>query len=341
MLQQSERIAGALAEAEQAFSGAGGIDHRLGQAEKALARAAPLAGGHLDDALATLDRAVVEVAEASAALNRAARDLDLDPRRLERQEERLFALRDMARKHRVGVDALAGLRDDFARRLALIDDGADRLGRLAAEATATRRGFAERVAALSAARREAATRLDAAVQRELAPLRLDRAIFRTTFTDLPEADWGADGGERVAFEVATNPGSAPGPIARIASGGELSRFMLALKVSLAERGSATTLVFDEVDAGIGGAVADKVGERLARLGRGAQVLVVTHSPQVAARGGHHWRVAKHERAGTVRVEVDALDDAARREEIARMLAGAEITRAAREAADSLLTAGQA
>jgi len=339
-LQQGERIGEAVREAEAAMQQGGGIDGRLRQAEKALLRVAQAAGGRLDETLAALDRVAAELNEAQAALERAAAVLDPSPERLERAEERLFALRDLARKHRVAPDALPDLHAEFARRLAALEEGGDRLGRLTSASAAARRRFMAAAQALGAARAEAAGRLDAAMTRELAPLRLDRALFRTVLEPLEEADWSAEGTERASFQVATNPGTAPGPLSRIASGGELSRFMLALKVALTEGRAARTMVFDEVDSGVGGAVADRIGERLARLGEAGQVLVVTHSPQVAARGTHHWRVAKREAAGRAHVDVERLDEPARREEIARMLAGAEVTGAARAAAESLLAAGQ-
>ena len=193
---------------------------------------------------------------------------------------------------------------------------------------------------LSKARRRAASKLDKAVDAELGPLKLEKARFRTIVEGLEESAWGRDGADRVVFEVATNPGQPPGPLTRVASGGELSRFLLALKVVLAAGKTTPTLIFDEVDSGIGGATADAVGERLARLAEDAQVLVVTHSPQVAARGSHHWRVEKQAKGKSTVTDVSELDDAARREELARMLAGATVTDEARAAADSLI-AGQA
>jgi DNA repair protein RecN (Recombination protein N) len=220
--------------------------------------------------------------------------------------------------------------------LAALEEGGDALAETARRARAARETFVELARALGAGRARAALALAEAVMGELPPLRLDRARFAVELEPLPEDAWTADGAERVGFVVATNPGEAPGPLARIASGGELSRFMLALKVVLARVGSAPCLVFDEVDAGIGGATAEAVGERLGRLGRDVQVLVVTHAPQVAARADHHFRVAKAVRDGRAVVEVAGLGDGERREEIARMLAGARVTEAARAAADSLI-----
>ncbi len=350
MLMHREKLIDAIAAALDQLGGERGAEQALGAATRLLQRVADRAGGRLDPALAALDRAAAEATEATAALQSLSADIDLDASELERLEERLFALRTAARKHGLEVDALPVLREDLARRLALIEDQGDHLETLARQAAVARAGYAAAAAELSAARQEAAGRLDAAVAAELPPLKLDKATFRTQVEPLAEADWGPTGRDRIAFQVATNPGAPPGPLNKIASGGELARFMLALKVVLARTSPVPTLVFDEVDSGISGAVADAVGERLARLARGLQVLVVTHSPQVAARAGHHWRVEKRaagnanatgngdgERVVTTVTELPA---AARREEIARMLSGAVITDQARAAADSLMAAEQ-
>lgn len=260
----------------------------------------------------------------------------MDPRALEKLEERLFALRAAARKHGVDVDALAALREEMAGRLLLIEDQGDLLAKLAKEAEQARAAFHKAAEALSAARREAAGRLDVAVAAELAPLKMEKAKFRTLVEPLDESEWNASGIDRVAFQVATNPGSPPGALNKIASGGELARFMLALKVVLAQTSTVGTLVFDEVDTGIGGAVAAAVGERLETLGHGLQVLVVTHSPQVAARGAVHLKVQKSQKGEQVTTGVAELDGDERREEIARMLSGATVTAEARAAADSLI-----
>jgi DNA repair protein RecN (Recombination protein N) len=264
--------------------------------------------------------------------------LDSDPQKLEQIEERLFALRALARKHNVDVDALGALRDDMARKLGSIDAAGGDLKKLAAATAQARAAYAAAAARLGEARRKAAAKLDKAVNKELSPLKMEKASFRTAIEALDPDNGGPEGLERVAFEVSTNPGAPPGALAKIASGGELARFMLALKVALAGTGDAAVLVFDEVDSGIGGAVADAVGERLARLGVDVQVLVVTHSPQVAARGLHHWRVQKTQGKSTSTTVVPLIA-AERREEIARMLAGAKITDEARAAADKLLAAG--
>ncbi len=318
-----------------------GLEATLGRARRQLERAAEKAGGRLDAALAALDRAGLELGEAVAALQAFGSAVDAEPGRLEAVDERLYALRDLARKHQVPPEALPGLRERFAARLAAIDEGSEARRRHEERTAAARADYVRAATALSAARADAAARLDRAVAAELPPLKLEAARFATRLAALEEADWGEHGLERVAFEVATNPGTAMGPIARIASGGELARFMLALKVVLSRVGAAPTLVFDEVDSGIGGATAAAVGERLQRLGRELQVLVVTHSPQVAARGVHHWRVSKDAggRGGAAALTlVEELAAAARREEIARMLSGRRVTDAARAAADSLIAA---
>lgn len=315
----------------------------LNAAHRLVDRAAAKAGDRLAAALQSLAAATVEASEAVAQIELVLADLDSDPQKLEQIEERLFALRALARKHNVEVDALGALQGEMARKLASIDSAGADLKKLAAATAEARAAYAAAAAKLSEARRKAAAKLDKTVNKELAPLKMEKASFRTTIDTLAEGPNGEMGGgpeglDRVAFEVSTNPGAAPGPLAKIASGGELARFMLALKVALAGTGDAAALVFDEVDAGIGGAVADAVGERLARLGVDVQVLVVTHSPQVAARGLHHWRVQKTQGKSTSTTVVP-LEAAERREEIARMLAGAKITDEARAAADKLLAAG--
>jgi len=339
LLTHRAQVAEAMAAAWSDLANDRGGARALNAAARQLEKIRDKAGGKLDPSIAALERAIVETNEAMALLEAARREDEADDASLDRIEDRLHALRAMARKHGVAVDALAPLQAELAARLAAIEDGGAGLTRLAAEEERAKAGYVSATALLSERRRRAATQLDRAVQGELAPLKLDRARFRTLLDPLEEAEWGPDGVERVAFEVATNPGSAPGPLAKIASGGELSRFLLALKVVLARVSSVPTIVFDEVDSGIGGAVADAVGERLARLGRELQVLVVTHSPQVAARGAQHWRVAKHQAAKATVTRVEALDPPSRREEIARMLSGATITAEARAAADSLLAAG--
>jgi DNA repair protein RecN (Recombination protein N) len=341
LLQNAERLGETLNEAIGELAGAAGAQAALARAARRLERARERGYGLLDAAAAATERAANETAEALDVLEAAIRNLELDPRELEAVEERLFALRAVARKHQVAVADLPALRDAIAARLATIEAGSESA---AALVNATAMARAEYIAVadwVSRVRQAAALRLDAAVAIELSPLRLDKARFRTVVTPLDEPDWGEHGCERVHFEIATIPEAPFGPLARIASGGELSRFMLALKLVLADTSSVPTLIFDEVDSGIGGAVAAAVGERLQRLGTGLQVLVVTHSPQVAARGAYHWRVAKLLRDRKTVTQVEELDADERQEEIARMLSGRTITAEARAAAASLIAGGQA
>ncbi|MEE8189224.1 MAG: DNA repair protein RecN [Kiloniellales bacterium] len=334
-----EAMNAALGELSGGDAAAGGAEPAIAAARRALERAAPQAGGRLDGALGALDRAALEVEEALGQLHTLSTEIDQNAGRLEAVEERLFGLRDLARKHGTEVDRLPALRGELAARLSAIDDSGARLSDLEGAARAARQAYREAAESLSAARGKAVKRLDTAVARELPPLKLEKAVFYTRVERLEESAWGPHGLDRVAFEATTNPGSPRGPIARIASGGELARFLLALKLVLAEVGPRRTLVFDEVDAGVGGATADAIGERLARLTRDRQVLVVTHSPQVGARGAHHWRVHKEPDGKRVATRVSPLSREERREEIARMLAGAEVTDEARAAAKRLIEAG--
>ncbi|MCE9650847.1 MAG: DNA repair protein RecN [Parvibaculum sp.] len=339
LMMHSEKIAADLIEAQDALAGNGGLEARLAQAMRRLARAAEQVGGRLDASIAALDRTLVEAAEARDELARATRALEFDPQRLERAETRLFALRAAARKHNVTVDNLAALAEKFRGELADIEGGEVKLAALTQAADAARAAYMKAAEALSAARAKAAGKLDQEVMSELKPLKLDKATFKTSVERLAPENAGPDGLDRVSFLISTNPGAPLGPLIKIASGGELSRFVLALKVALASQGSAPTLIFDEVDAGVGGAVAEAVGLRLAELSKTAQVLVVTHSPQVAARAQHHLRISKSEmkaRGARVATRVDVLDASERREEIARMLAGATVTDEARAAAGKLI-----
>ena len=331
-----EKLVSALGEALAAVAGDAGALARLGAAERRLERSAALAPELLDPAVAAISRALIEVGEAEAVLEAALRRVDADGDSLERVEERLFALRDAARKHRVGVDALPALLEETRTLLLRLDAGAGDLEEADRRAAAARTAFRAAAERLSAGRATAAARLAKAVEAELPPLRLERAKVRVSLEPLPDEQWSAEGAERVAFEVCTNPGQPFGPLAKIASGGELSRFMLALKVVLARLDAAATLIFDEIDAGVGGATADAVGERLARLATERQVLVVTHAPQIAARATRHYRVGKRVAGGRTRVDVRELTLAERQDEVARMLAGAEVTEAARAAAASLM-----
>jgi DNA repair protein RecN (Recombination protein N) len=344
LLMNREQILEAMAAAHTELSGDSGAETRLTAAARRLGRIAEKAGAAVQPIVEALDRAGAEAAEAVRLLQAASDDLEADPGRLEQVDTRLFALRDAARKHGVEVEALPPLAQQMAERLAALDARGDVLARLTAEEAAARDAYVVAAETLGRERGKAAARLDKAVNAELPPLKLEKAKFRTRLDRLEESDWGETGLDRVAFEVTTNPGMPPGPLARIASGGELSRFMLALRVALAAADPVPTLVFDEVDSGIGGATAAAVGERLARLAERVQVLVVTHSPQVAARGRWHWRVEKaaaRKGAAAVTTNVEALEEAGRREEIARMLSGATVTDEARAAADQLLAGSRA
>src|SRR5436190_13969320 len=321
-----------------------GLDELLGGSEGAIAQlrhaARRIERGATDhpllaEALASLDRALIEACEAEDRIARAAEALAFDPARLDLVEARLFDIRALARKHRVEPDALAALGTQMREQLATIEAGGEHLAELDRALLAARQAYAEAAQQLAHERRDTATRLDAAVAAELLPLKLDSARFRT---EIVEAEAGPAGTDRVEFAVSTNPGAPFGPLTRIASGGELSRFILALKVALAEAGSAATMIFDEVDRGVGGAVASAIGERLARLAQQSQVLVVTHSPQVAARASQHYRIEKSHGADGTRTSVRKLSAEERREEIARMLSGASITEEARAQASRLLDA---
>ncbi len=336
-LQNAEKLLAGLAEALDQLRGEASTEAALQRAAGPLARLAETAGGAvLAPAVAALDRAGAELEDAAQQLQSIANDVDAEGGTLEQLEERLFALHATARKHETAADRLPQVLAALQAQLATIDDTGDQLLRLAQAADQARRAYVAAAERLRAARQQAAAALDRAIAAELPPLKLERATFETSIERLDEADWGAAGIDRVAFLVATNPGAAPGPIQKVPSGGELSRFMLALKVVLATGDGAPTLVFDEVDAGIGGATAAAVGARLARLATAHQVLVVTHSPQVAALGDHHWRIVKRSDDDGVAVAVAALAGAARREEIARMLSGARVTDEARAAATRLL-----
>jgi DNA repair protein RecN (Recombination protein N) len=315
----------------------GGSDGAVAQLRQAARRIERGAADHplFAEALASLDRALIEASEAEDRIVRAAEAMTVDPARLEQAEARLFDIRGLARKHRVEPDRLAALGKQMREQLAAIEAGGEHIAELDRQLVMAREIYAAAAGTLTRERHEAAARLDAAVASELAPLKLDAARFRTA---IAAAEPGPTGTDRVEFEVSTNPGAPFGPLTRIASGGELSRFILALKVALAEAGSAATMIFDEVDRGVGGAVASAIGERLARLAQQSQVLVVTHSPQVAARASHHYRIEKSHGEDGTRTTVRKLSAEERREEIARMLSGASITAEARAQASRLLDA---
>jgi DNA repair protein RecN (Recombination protein N) len=336
-MQKGARLAEDIGAAAKLLQGSEGALSLLRQSARRLDR---IAGEHdkLGEALAAIDRAVIEASEAEDRLSEAAEAMAYDPARLEEAETRLFELRALARKHRVEPEALPALAEELAGKLAAIESGEEHLAALEKAVTQSRAAYEAAAGELSRLRNAAAARLDLAVARELAPLKLDAAKFKTVTEPQGEAQWSARGRDRVEFEVSTNPGAPFAPLTRIASGGELSRFILALKVALAERGGARTMIFDEIDRGVGGAVASAIGERLHRLAAQAQLLVVTHSPQVAARGNQHLLIEKSHEGIVTRTSVQQLDEAKRREEIARMLSGAQVTDEARAQATRLLEA---
>ena len=340
-LMNGQKLSKAMAEAREMIAGEHPAAASLRSATRTLEHVQEEVGGHMEAAIAALGQAAIEAAEAEAALAEAEHGLDLDPRRLDAAEERLFALRAAARKHHTEVEMLTPLLADFRRRLEQLDHSGAAHVQLSQASANARAEFLQAAQRLSTTRTRAAKALDKALKGEFAPLKLGGATFRTSIDKLEENQAGAAGLERVHFEIATNPGSPPGPLEKIASGGERARLLLALKVCLAKSKGVPSLVFDEVDEGVGGAVADAVGERLARLAQDVQVLVVTHSPQVAARGERHIRVLKESAKNTARATVETLDGAARREEIARMLSGAQVTDEARAAAQSLIASAPA
>ena len=338
-MMQAEKAAEDLRDAHQAVAGKDSPVPMLAAAVRRLERRQAQAGSLIAPAVKAIDAALVSLDEARGHLEQALAAAEHDPGALERIEERLFALRAAGRKYNAPVDNLAALAARYAADLALIDAGEARLKALEQTASAAAETYAKAAAALSERRRGVAEMLDKAVNSELKPLKLERAKFSCEI-ESGNAAAGPTGIDRVEFWVRTNPGTPPGPLMKVASGGELARFLLALKVVIADKGSAPTLVFDEIDTGVGGAVADAIGVRLARLGRRVQVLAVTHAPQVAARADHHYLISKDAAAKGKRVitRVAELEPARRREEIARMLAGAEITAEARAAAERLMRA---
>ncbi|MGQ3231129.1 MAG: DNA repair protein RecN [Blastomonas fulva] len=334
-MQKGERLSGDIADLFATFEGSKGALAQLRGAARKLDRIAeehPL----LNEALEALDRSVIEADDAEAKLRAASEALTYDSVRLDEMERRLFDLRALARKHNVAGDALPDLLARMQADWAALESGGANLTALDKARHAAKAAYVSAAEALSSERAKAGKELDAAVQGELIPLKLDAARFRTLVDPLDETRWGPSGMDHVEFLISTNPGSDFAPLMKIASGGELSRFILALKVALAEQGGAETMIFDEIDRGVGGAVASAIGERLARLALTTQLLVVTHSPQVAARGAHHLLIAKTSDGTVARTGVRLLDDADRKEEIARMLSGAEITPEARAQADRLL-----
>ncbi|HZC54711.1 MAG TPA: DNA repair protein RecN [Xanthobacteraceae bacterium] len=336
-MMQAEKVGEDLRATHDSVSGPNSPVPPLATAVRRLERRTAQIPALIEPAVKAIDAALNSLEEARLHLEHALRVADYDPNELERIEERLFALRAAGRKYNVPVDNLAALAERYEADLALIDAGAEQLAKLEREAEAAAARYRAAAEGLSAERRRSAQKLDKAVNAELKPLKLDRAQFSTEISSDNE---GPDGLDRVEFWVRTNPGTRLGPLMKVASGGELARFLLALKVVLADRGSAPTLIFDEIDTGVGGAVADSIGVRLARLASGVQVLAVTHAPQVAARADRHYLISKDALAKGKRVatRVAELEGEHRREEIARMLAGAEITAEARAAAERLIRA---
>ena len=339
MMMHGEKLVEAMNKAAGIIGSGAGVERKVRDAIRKLEPVQEKAEGLLDEALKALDDASENLAQASNELNKAAAKVNLDPAVLEQAEDRLFKLRALSRKHNVEVDALCDLAIELESQLKQITDGGKHLEQLSRAELEAKADYAKAAEKISIARKKAAAKLDKSVAAELAPLKLGSAHFISKIESLlgDETAWGENGFDKVAFEVSTNPGAPSGPLNRIASGGELARFMLALKVVLAKADPVPTLIFDEVDAGIGGAVADAVGVRLSSLSGDVQVLVVTHSPQVAARGVQHLRVSKSaKKGGNVLTMVEALDATQRTDEIARMLSGEQITTEARAAAQSLL-----
>ena len=331
LMQGAERIRADIARAHGALSE--GAEGQMRDALRWLEGASDRAEGRLDGALAALNRALIELGEAVGGVEETLQGLDFNPAELEALEERLFAIRALARKHNVLPDELGTHAETLRGRLAAIDGGAAGLARLEKAVAEAEAAYGREAAALTLTRRAAAARLDAAMAAELAPLKMERAVFATL---IATGEPGPEGVDAVTFTVATNPGAPAGPLNKIASGGELSRFLLALKVCLMGDSPGMTMIFDEIDRGVGGATADAVGRRLKALAERAQVLVVTHSPQVAAKGANHWQVSKRVVEGATLSTVATLSEDERIEEIARMLAGDTVTDAAREAARALL-----
>lgn len=337
-LMHSEKIIESLNYAYQTLNGSRDVSSALRQAMSAVDKANQYVEGRYDEIYTALDRSLVELTDAVERIESASADINLNSDEQENIDSRLFALKDLARKHGVAVDDLSATLDEFRRRLNRIELGEDHINALRKAEQEKRLAYLEAAGSLHAARVEAADELDQKIMQELPPLKMEKARFVTGIEKLPETNWSEHGFDAVAFTVSTNPNSPQGPLGKIASGGELARFMLALKVNLAQSSKVGTMIFDEVDAGIGGATAQAVGERLSRLGQDVQVLVVTHSPQVAAQGRQHYKVEKNTRDNITTTAVFELCEADRREEIARMLAGATITAEARAAAKALMNA---
>ena len=334
LMQAAERIRSDIQKAAEALA-LNGAEGLINDASRWLQGVADQAEGKLDTTIEAIERVMLALDDAQSGVAECLDALSFNTSELEDIEERLFAIRGLARKHSVLPDDLRGFADELRARLSVLDDGARDLAKLSAAVMAAQKAYTTAAETLRAQRQTAGKALDAAMAKELAPLKMERAVFETTFAP---ASAGPEGIDTVAFTVATNPGAPAGPLNKIASGGELSRFLLALKVCLTQASNGLTMIFDEIDRGVGGATADAVGRRLAELAVGGQVLVVTHSPQVAALGGYHWRVEKRQTSEDTTTTVVALDQAARVDEIARMLSGDTVTDAARAAARALINA---
>ena len=346
LMMHGEKLVEALTEAEEQLQGETPIDQRIHNMLRTLERANTYSDGQFKDVIERFESGLNDILDGREQLDRLSREIVVDPAELEITEERLFALRALARKHQVNTDDLNRLKEDFDKRLSEIENNEGRLAQLEQDQFLSRKGFIDNATRLRNARQKAAKTLEKAVNEELDDLKLTQARFYAHVVELKELEWNKHGIDRVSFLVSTNPKIDPGPINKVASGGELARLMLALKAVLAAVDPIPTLIFDEADAGVGGAIASAVGDRLALLSEGSQVLVVTHSPQVAAKGRHHWRVSKSVITNDNKFDqmnttiVESLDEISRKEEIARMLAGAEITEEARAAADRLIAGGK-
>jgi len=338
LMMHGEKFTKTLNEALSSLSNDGALDAHISAALRKLERSLEAAAGTFDQPVAALERVLNELVEARSSVEESLRQVEFDPASLEQTEERLFALRAASRKYDVSVDNLVGLRTRMEAELGALESDENRAAHLKEQCDKTKTHYFELAERLSNSRNEQAGRLDEKLTSELPPLKLDRAVFKTQVTRLGEDQAGPAGLDRVEFEVATNPGSSPGGLMKVASGGELARIILSLKVVLASKGSAPTLIFDEIDTGVGGAVAEAIGVRLEKLSSDLQIIAVTHSPQVAARASGHMRIEKRLVGGSderMSTSVESLDAEARHEEVARMLAGSTITDEARAAAKSL------
>ena len=336
LLMNGERLVSAMTAIENSLSGGDGVEERLTAAQRIISKEAEGTTGSLEPILGALSIATDAIADVQVLINKIMQEAAPDPAKLEICEERLFSIRALARKHQISVEDLISLQNKFEQKLQKFDDASGLLEKLKIERDDVHSLYKKKATVLSEKRRKGAKRLDTSVGKELPPLKLQKATFFTRIKSIPAESWGPNGIDQVNFEVSTNAGNPSGPIGQITSGGELARFLLALKVVLNQTKTVPTLIFDEVDSGIGGAVAAAVGERLSRLTESMQVITITHSPQVASYGTQHLQIAKSEKKGTVKTEVSILSASERKEEIARMLAGTKITEEARAAAVRLL-----